>query len=42
MKIAAEKAIAKLAHEEVSDGIVGVYHGNRLKFGPNYIYSSSI
>ncbi|AQX20758.1 allosteric NADP-dependent malic enzyme [Bartonella sp. CDC_skunk] len=37
MKIAAAKAIAKLAHEEVPDGVVEAYHGNRLKFGSNYI-----
>ncbi len=37
MKIAAAKALANLAHEEVPDSVAEAYHGKRLKFGPNYI-----
>ncbi|MEL6089298.1 NADP-dependent malic enzyme [Bartonella schoenbuchensis] len=37
MKIAAARAIAGLAHEDVPDSVAEAYHGNRLKFGPNYI-----
>ncbi|WP_455474226.1 NADP-dependent malic enzyme [Bartonella sp. B30(2025)] len=37
MKIAAAKALANLAHEEVPDSVIKAYHGKRLKFGPNYI-----
>lgn len=37
MKIAAAKAIADLAREEVPDGVAEAYRGSRLKFGPHYI-----
>ncbi|WP_375668826.1 NADP-dependent malic enzyme [Bartonella sp. MR168JLCBS] len=37
MKIAAAKALANLAHEEVPDSVAEAYCGKRLKFGPNYI-----
>ncbi|WP_273788834.1 NADP-dependent malic enzyme [Bartonella sp. ML70XJBT] len=37
MKIAAARALANLAHEEVPDSVAEAYHGKRLKFGPNYI-----
>ncbi|MHC5306380.1 NADP-dependent malic enzyme [Bartonella sp. LJL80] len=37
MKIAAAKAIAQLAREEVPDDVAEAYRGSRLKFGPNYI-----
>ncbi|WP_409361396.1 NADP-dependent malic enzyme [Bartonella heixiaziensis] len=37
MKIAAAKALADLAHEEVPDSVAEAYRGKRLKFGPNYI-----
>ncbi len=37
MKIAAAKALANLAHEEVPDSVAEAYHGKRLKFGPDYI-----
>ncbi|WP_336293682.1 NADP-dependent malic enzyme [Bartonella sp. CB169] len=37
MKIAAARAIAGLAHEEIPDSVVAAYRGKRLKFGPNYI-----
>ncbi|GAA4658865.1 NADP-dependent malic enzyme [Bartonella pachyuromydis] len=37
MKIAAAKALAQLAHEEVPDSVVEAYRGKRLKFGPDYI-----
>ena len=36
MKIAAAKALAALAREDVPDEVVAVY-GTRLKFGPDYI-----
>ncbi|WP_455480821.1 NADP-dependent malic enzyme [Bartonella sp. B12(2025)] len=37
MKIAAARAIAALAHEEVPDSVAEAYRGKRLKFGSNYI-----
>ncbi|WP_074381132.1 NADP-dependent malic enzyme [Bartonella doshiae] len=37
MKIAAARALAGLAHEEVPDSVAEAYRGKRLKFGPNYI-----
>ncbi|GAA5104758.1 NADP-dependent malic enzyme [Bartonella jaculi] len=37
MKIAAARALAQLAHEEVPNSVAEAYHGKRLKFGPNYI-----
>jgi malate dehydrogenase (oxaloacetate-decarboxylating)(NADP+) len=40
MKIAAAKAIADLAKEDVSDEVVDAYGGERPKFGKNYIIPS--
>jgi malate dehydrogenase (oxaloacetate-decarboxylating)(NADP+) len=37
MKIAAAKAIAELAREDVPDEVAAAYQGNRPKFGPGYI-----
>lgn len=37
MKVAAAKAIAALAQEEVPDTIIKAYGGKPLKFGPDYI-----
>ncbi|MBW7946488.1 MAG: NADP-dependent malic enzyme, partial [Sphingomonadaceae bacterium] len=37
MKIAAVKALAALAREDVPDDVAAAYQGNRPKFGPNYI-----
>ena len=37
MKIAAAHAVAQLAREDVPDEVAAAYHGQRLKFGPNYI-----
>jgi len=37
MKIAAAQAVAELAREDVPDEVAAAYHGQRLKFGPNYI-----
>ncbi|KEG21192.1 NADP-dependent malic enzyme [Bartonella bacilliformis Ver097] len=37
MKIAAAKAIADLACEEVPESVMEAYNGRRLKFGPDYI-----
>ncbi len=37
MKLAAAKAIAKLAKEEVPDSVIEAYGGNSLKFGRTYI-----
>jgi malate dehydrogenase (oxaloacetate-decarboxylating)(NADP+) len=37
MKIAAVRAIAALAREDVPDDVAAAYQGNRPKFGPNYI-----
>ncbi|WP_336278764.1 NADP-dependent malic enzyme [Bartonella sp. CB175] len=37
MKIAAARALANLAHEDVPDSVAEAYHGKRLKFGSNYI-----
>ena len=37
MKIAAAKALAALAKEDVPDEVSGAYSGQRLKFGPNYL-----
>ena len=37
MKIAAVRAIAKLAREDVPDIVQAAYGGQRLKFGPHYI-----
>ena len=37
MKIAAAEAIAMLAREDVPDEVAAAYHGNRLRFGRDYI-----
>jgi malate dehydrogenase (oxaloacetate-decarboxylating)(NADP+) len=37
MKLAAAHAVAQLAREDVPDEVAAAYHGQRLKFGPNYI-----
>ena len=37
MKIAAARAIAELAREDVPDEVATAYQGNRPKFGPEYI-----
>lgn len=37
MKIAAVEAIADLAKAEVSDIVASAYHGEELKFGPEYL-----
>ena len=37
MKIAAANALAKLAQEDVPDEVAAAYHGQELRFGPEYI-----
>ena len=37
MKLAASRALAELAREDVPDEVAAAYHGRRLKFGPEYI-----
>ncbi len=37
MKIAAAKALAELARQDVPDDVAAAYQGNRPRFGPNYI-----
>jgi malate dehydrogenase (oxaloacetate-decarboxylating)(NADP+) len=37
MKVAAAKALAELAREDVPDEVAAAYHGRRLSFGPDYI-----
>ncbi len=37
MKIAAAEALAKLAREDVPDDVAAAYHGQRPKYGPDYI-----
>ncbi len=37
MKVAAARALADLAKEDVPDEVAAAYHGKRLKFGPDYI-----
>jgi malate dehydrogenase (oxaloacetate-decarboxylating)(NADP+) len=37
MKIAAAKALADLAREDVPDEVAAAYHGKRPKYGPEYI-----
>jgi malate dehydrogenase (oxaloacetate-decarboxylating)(NADP+) len=37
MKIAAAKALAQLAQEDVPDEVMAAYHGRQLKFGREYI-----
>ncbi len=36
MKIAAAKALAELAREDVPDEVAAAYHGDRPKYGPHY------
>ena len=40
MKVAAARALAALAKEDVPDEVAAAYHGVRLKFGPDYIIPS--
>ena len=37
MKVAAARALAALAKEDVPDEVAAAYHGQRLQFGPDYI-----
>ena len=37
MKVAAAKALAALAREDVPDEVAGAYSGRRLQFGPDYL-----
>jgi malate dehydrogenase (oxaloacetate-decarboxylating)(NADP+) len=37
MKIAAARALAELAREDVPDEVAAAYHGSRLTFGPEYL-----
>ncbi len=37
MKVAAARALAALAKEDVPDEVAAAYHGRQLKFGPEYI-----
>ena len=37
MKVAAAKALAELAREDVPDEVAAAYHGARPQFGPDYI-----
>jgi malate dehydrogenase (oxaloacetate-decarboxylating)(NADP+) len=37
MKVAAAKALAELAREDVPDEVSAAYHGSRLTFGPDYL-----
>ncbi|MET0181525.1 MAG: NADP-dependent malic enzyme [Caulobacterales bacterium] len=37
MKVAAARALAELAKEDVPDEVAAAYQGRRLKFGPDYI-----
>ena len=37
MKVAAARALAELAKEDVPDEVAAAYRGRRLKFGPDYI-----
>ncbi|WP_137387639.1 NADP-dependent malic enzyme [Rhodoligotrophos defluvii] len=37
MKIAAAEALARLAREDVPDEVAAAYHGQRPKYGPNYL-----
>ncbi len=37
MKVAAAKALAELAREDVPDDVAAAYQGNRPRFGPEYI-----
>jgi malate dehydrogenase (oxaloacetate-decarboxylating)(NADP+) len=37
MKVAAAEALAKLAREDVPDEVAAAYHGQRPKYGPDYL-----
>ncbi len=37
MKVAAARALAELAKQDVPDEVATAYHGRQLKFGPDYI-----
>ncbi|MEL6245502.1 MAG: NADP-dependent malic enzyme [Pseudomonadota bacterium] len=37
MKVAAARALAELAREDVPDEVAAAYHGSRPQFGPDYI-----
>jgi len=37
MKVAAARALANLAKQDVPDQVAAAYHGRRLQFGPDYI-----
>ena len=37
MKVAAARALAALAREDVPDEVAGIYSGRRLQFGPEYL-----
>ena len=37
MKVAAARALANLAKQDVPDEVAAAYHGRRLRFGPDYI-----
>ncbi len=37
MKVAAARALAELAREDVPDEVAAAYHGSRPRFGPDYI-----
>ncbi|MCR6644828.1 MAG: NADP-dependent malic enzyme [Terricaulis sp.] len=41
MKVAAARAIAQLAKQDVPDEVAAAYRGRRLKFGPEYIIPST-
>ena len=41
MKVAAAKAIALLAREDVPDEVVSAYGGDRPKYGKDYIIPST-
>ncbi len=40
MKVAAARALAELAKQDVPDEVAAAYQGRRLKFGPDYIIPS--
>ncbi|HHL42442.1 MAG TPA: NADP-dependent malic enzyme [Hellea balneolensis] len=40
MKLACAQALAELAREDVPEEVAAAYHGNRPKFGPDYIIPS--
>ncbi len=40
MKVAAARALAELAKQDVPDEVAAAYRGRRLKFGPDYIIPS--